>query len=64
MGETRRQHTREFKLEAVRLVEESGRPRAPESKYLSGRRQYAPRKPSVQSAGTGIGYTSTGPIVS
>ena len=28
MGETRRQHTREFKVEAVRLMEESGRPRA------------------------------------
>jgi transposase len=28
MGEKRRQHTREFKLEAVRLLEESDRPRA------------------------------------
>lgn len=28
MGENRRQHTRELKLEAVRLMEESGRPRA------------------------------------
>lgn len=28
MGEMRRQHTGEFKVEAVRLVEESGRPRA------------------------------------
>ena len=28
MAEMRRQHTREFKVEAVRLVEESGRPRA------------------------------------
>ncbi len=26
MGEKRRQYTREFKLEAVRLAEESGRP--------------------------------------
>lgn len=28
MGEQRRQHTREFKVEAVRLLDESDRPRA------------------------------------
>jgi transposase len=34
MGEKRRQHTREFKVEAVRLVEESGRSRAQVAREL------------------------------
>lgn len=34
MGEKRRQYTREFKIEAVRLLDESGRPKAQVAREL------------------------------